>query len=351
MQTDEKYNQPTTNYAVVRMKRDILERSYIGMIATNYYNEDRSEQLMGVDFSYNTNKFMKKRNFEVSGYFARFNNPDTAKGNLAGRFLIRYPNDILNIFLLHHSRGENYTPLMGFVDRPGARQTMAQFNFTPRLGIPYVRKLLFTPLDMNYYTDMSNRLISRYLKFCPFGILTSGEDEFTFSIGTNYEYLDGDFNIFKDVVIPKGAYSWSYLDAKLESSQNRRISFEIHTQWGDFYNGKREMFQTEMNYKLNSHFSFNSNALYNGLDISGRSFDTKEYGLRLNTNISTRLTSNAFIQWDNQSKLANLNFRIHYIPKIGSDIYIVYNHLFDGLRDYHTSYKTAMTKIAYQFTF
>ena len=111
------------------------------------------------------------------------------------------------------------------------------------------------------------------------------------------------------------------------------------------------MVQTELNYKLNRHFSFNTNATYNRLDVSGRSFDTREYGLRLNANISTRLTSNAFIQWNNQSKLANVNFRIHYIPKIGSDIYIVYNHLFDGLRDYHTSYNTAVTKIAYQFTF
>ncbi|MHB9028993.1 MAG: DUF5916 domain-containing protein [Candidatus Latescibacterota bacterium] len=351
MQTDGKFSQPTTNYAVVRMKRDILERSYIGMIATNYHNEGRSEQVLGVDFSYNTNTFMRNRNFEASGYFAGYNNPDADKETLAGRFLIRYPNDMLNIFLLHHSRGENYTPLMGFVDRPGVRQTTAQFNFTPRPGIPLVRKLLFTPLDFIYYTDTYNRLISRYLKFRPFGILTDHEDEITFDIGQNYEYLDEDFKIFRDVVIPKGIYEWRYFEARVESNQSRRVSFEIHTQWGDFYNGKREMLQTELSYKLNSHFSFNSDVTYNRLSISSNTFDTKEYGLRLNTNISTRLSSNAFIQWNNQSKLANLNFRIHYIPKIGSDVYIVYNHLLDGLRDYHTSYNTAVTKIAYQFTF
>ena len=52
MQTGEKHGQPTTNYAVVRLKRDILKRSYIGLIATNYHNEGRSEQVMGMDFSY-----------------------------------------------------------------------------------------------------------------------------------------------------------------------------------------------------------------------------------------------------------------------------------------------------------
>lgn len=102
---------------------------------------------------------------------------------------------------------------------------------------------------------------------------------------------------------------------------------------------------------INHHVSFDTDATYNRVDVSGSTFDTKEYGVRLNTNFSTRLTSNMFVQWNNQSKIANLNFRIHYIPKIGSDIFIVYNHLFDGMRDYHTSYNTVVTKVAYQFTF
>lgn len=350
MQTDRESGQPSTNYSVVRIKRDILKRSYVGMIATNYLNGDMSEQVLGVDFSYNTNTFMRNRNFEASGYFAGYN-PDGDKGAFAGRFLIRYPNDVLNVFLLHHSRNENYTPLMGFVDRPGVRQTLAQFNFTPRPGISGVRKLLFTPLDMNYYTDISNRLVSRYLKFRPFGFMTAYEDQFTFDIGRTYEYLDRDFRIFKDVVIPKGIYEWTYYEAKFETNQSRKTSFEVHTQWGDFYNGSRTMLQTELGYKLSSHLSFESDATFNRLDVSGHVFDTKEYGLRVNTNVSTRLFSHAFIQWNNESKLANLNFRIHYIPKIGSDIYLVYNHLFDGLRDYHTRDQTAVTKIAYQFTF
>ncbi len=353
MQTDGKHDQPTTNYSVVRVKRDILERSYIGLIATNYLNDDRNEQVLGVDFSYNTNRFMRNRNFEVSGYFAGYNTPDTNHGTFAGRLLARYPNDVINVFLLHHARGENYTPLMGFVDRPGVRQTMAQFYVTPRPGIPGVRKLLFTPLDLNYYTDMSSRLISRYLKFRPFGILTSREDEVTFNVGTTYEYLERDFLIYKSkgVVIPRGIHEWTYYEANFETNRSRKVSFDLNTQWGDFYNGTREMYRTELGYKLNSHFSFDSGITYNRLDISGHSFDTKEYSLRLNSNISTRLTSNAFIQWNNQSRIANLNFRIHYIPKIGSDVYIVYNQLFDGLRDYHTSYQTGVTKVAYQFTF
>ena len=42
-----------------------------------------------------------------------------------------------------------------------------------------------------------------------------------------------------------------------------------------------------------------------------------------------------------------MNFLIHFIPQIGSDIYFVYNHLWDGEQDYRTINNTGMAKIAY----
>ena len=89
----------------------------------------------------------------------------------------------------------------------------------------------------------------------------------------------------------------------------------------------------------------------NLLHINSMSFDTREYSLRLNTNVSTRLNARTYIQWDNEDKIVNLNFRIHFIPQIGSDIYFVYNHLWDGFQNYSTSYNTGICKIAYRITF
>ena len=64
-----------------------------------------------------------------------------------------------------------------------------------------------------------------------------------------------------------------------------------------------------------------------------------------------RLTARTYLQWNNEDELASLNFRIHFIPKIGSDFYLVYNHLWDGYQDYKTTYNTAIAKIAYMVTF
>jgi len=46
-----------------------------------------------------------------------------------------------------------------------------------------------------------------------------------------------------------------------------------------------------------------------------------------------------------------MNFRIHYIPKIGSDIYIVYNQLWDEEENLRTIGNTAILKVDYLFRF
>jgi hypothetical protein len=108
---------------------------------------------------------------------------------------------------------------------------------------------------------------------------------------------------------------------------------------------------TDLNFKFNQYLTVTSNVSYNWVNIRYGKFDTKEYGFWLITNFTPKLNARTFVQWNNESKLANINFRIHFIPKVGSDVYFVYNHLFDGYNNYDTLYNVGIAKIAYQVTF
>ena len=44
---------------------------------------------------------------------------------------------------------------------------------------------------------------------------------------------------------------------------------------------------------------------------------------------SNRANLQVFSQWNNETKVANIYIRLHIIPKIGSDIYGVFNQLLD----------------------
>jgi len=352
MQTDAEGTQPATNYSVVRVRKDILERSYIGFIATNLSNaDDHRSQAYGVDFAYHTGNFLGNKNLEIEAYVAENRTPGVNHGKRAGRLSISLPNDLFWGRFLYHVVGENYQPEIGYVRRDGIKQTSTHFSFRPRPDIPFVRQLRFTPLDITYYTDMKNRLLSREVGFTPLGIDFTTGDEFKIEITQSHEYLDELFNIFDDVIIPVGSYTWWNGGASFETSRSRPLSFETSFNTGECFSGRRSEFETGCTMNFSKHFSLSADMTYNSITVGDRSFDTREFGGRLNANLSTRLTSRTFVQWNNETREANLNFRIHFIPSIGSDIYIVYNHLWDGMRDYRTAYNAGMSKIAWLVTF
>jgi hypothetical protein len=351
MQTGHKGDYASTNYSVLRVKRDILKRSYIGIIATNLSDNDHQSQAFGADFSYSTDTFLTDKNFNVEGYVAENRTEGVNHGNRAGRFSVSFPNDLVSFQYLHHSVGENYAPEVGYVRRSGIKQNTSYIQYSPRPDIPWVRKIDITPIDINYYTDINDRLLTREVEITPLGIDFVTDDEFRFTVRQMYEHLDEDFDIFNGTVIPEGAYTWWACDTRFETNRSRPLSMEAGVEWGDFYNGTRNEINVEAQYNLSKHLSFSTDITHNAIEIGDSSFDAEEYSGRVNVNLSTRLTSSSFIQWNNETKETNLNVRIHFIPNIGSDIYFVYNHLWDGMRDYRTAYSGAMGKIAWLFTY
>ena len=352
MQTDEKHGQPSSNYSVVRVKRDIFNQSYIGMIATNLgASGGHSSQAYGADFTLRTDSFMTNKNLEAGGYIAENKIPGVNHGTRAGRFYVRYPNDLLYLYALHHVVGENYEPETGYVRRNGIKQTSAWVTYSPRPDIPLVRNLEIRPLRLSYYTDMNNRLLTRSFSVTPLGIEMTTGDEISFSLEQSYEYIDEEFDIFDETVISVGTYEWWAKELSFRSSGTRPVGLDIELMWGDFYNGERNRAQFELDLRMNEHLSFSADTQFNTIKLGADKFTTREYGGHINVNVSPRLTTRTFVQYNNESEEINLNFRLHYIPKIGSDIYLVYNHLMARNDNFRTIYNTGMSKIAYMLTF
>ena len=228
---------------------------------------------------------------------------------------------------------------------------MFVFGYTPRPPIPFIKKLDFQPIYIKYYTDTKNKLITRKFYSQLFGFISDTDDKFKFIVKNEYDYIEDVFPIFEDVIIPRGGYEWWEYDINFESSKTRPVSFEMDMNWGDFYNGTRDKFSIECTLKANRFYSLSADVKYNNISIGKKNFNTKEYGGRLEVDFSTKLSSNTFVQWNNETREVNVNLRIRYIPKIGSNVYIVYNHLLDENDEYRTLQNAGMFKIDYTYRF
>jgi hypothetical protein len=87
---------------------------------------------------------------------------------------------------------------------------------------------------------------------------------------------------------------------------------------------------------------------YNRVDIPADAFNADLARMKLSLALSTRLTANALLQYNDEDDLLAANLRINFIHRPGSDLFIVFNEErgSDGsLWDLNN--RTALMKVTY----
>ena len=124
---------PSTNFTVLRVRRDVLRRSVVGAMLTN-----RSQSVLvpgeanlafGVDGT-----FSFFNDLTTSGYFAQSNTDGRMTDNRSytGRF--DYAPDRYGVRLDYLKVGANYSPEVGFTNRTNFARSFASARFSPRPG-------------------------------------------------------------------------------------------------------------------------------------------------------------------------------------------------------------------------
>lgn len=280
MQTEQQNGYSANNYAVASIRRDILEKSYIGFIATNLLNTNgHDNQAFGTEFQYNTSSFRGNNNLTINGSIAGTLTDGKGKDNIARSLTISYPNDQARHEFSYSFIPEGFNPENGYVSRKGIQKYNATMRWTPRPNIPLVKRITLKPLGMKYYTDMSGKLLTRDNEIRPVGIEFKSGDSFEFNIKNRYEYLDKDFNIFKDVIIQKGIYNWWCYELQFASNSKRRLSFDSSVLFGDYYGpGKLTEYNPNFTIKFSENIAFSTEYDYNKITVNSQSFSTQVYG-------------------------------------------------------------------------
>jgi hypothetical protein len=354
VQTEDTPGLPSTNYTVVRVRKDVLVQSYIGFIATSVADtKNHDNQVLGMDFGYKTDKFLGNKNFEIQGYLTGSSNDGVKHDNLAGRVYFYYPNDLINWYGLYHALDKNFNPGIGFASRVGIKNYIWQLQITPRPNLPYIKKLVFKPFDINYTTAMNGTLQTRYEEIRPLGFIFNSGDVLDFKIWNKYDFIDNPlgYNIFGSTVIPRGVYTWWYSEIAYTGSRTRPVALDFNANLGDHYNGTRTYISSSLSFKRTKYYALAADMTFNDISVGNDRFTTREYGGHVGVDLNTRLSSSVFVQYNNSSRLVTTNFRIHYIPRVGSDIYLVYNNVTNEQYDYRAEQNAALLKLNYTYQF
>ena len=311
-----------TNFSVVRLKRDILRRSNIGVIATNRsgaLSEDGSNQVFGLDAN-----LAFYENVRVNGYFARSQTTGLSSEADSYRGFFEYDGDRYGAELERLVVEENFNTEIGFLRRTDFQRNFAQARFSPRpASIEAVRKFTWQA-SLDYTTDNRGQLETRIGK-TTFRTEFESSDQLSFDYTRNFEFLPEPFEISEGIVIPMAGYNFQDVRIGFELGRQRRISGNISFLTGSFFSGDRKELGYRGRLGVTAQLSVEPMLSFNWVDLEEGSFTTQLVGGRVNYSISPRSLFSVLIQYNSTNDFLSSNVRFRWEYQPGSDLFVVYS--------------------------
>ena len=319
------------NNAVVRLRHDLFDRSYIGALVTARTGPGvhGTDLAGGLDAEFPL--LIGGQNVVPSAWVAGTRSPDTMGTRVAWRLATDFPNDLFDNFVAVARYDSGFAPPLGFVQRSGAWETYGHFDFMPRPHILGIRQLNFSLPDWDIYANLDGSLTdardwqTAIIDWRPLGVTLDNSDEGSIDIQRAMDAPTAPFEVFPGVTIPPGRYWWTQLSAAYQTSLGRPISGNGYFSTGTFYNGHSNTGAVGGTWRTGAHL------------IIGAGFQRTEAWLPAGRFVALNVTGQTayaftthadfqgFIQYDNSLARADFDFRFHWIPVIGDDLYVVWS--------------------------
>ncbi|MGH7680216.1 MAG: DUF5916 domain-containing protein [Gemmatimonadaceae bacterium] len=318
-----------TNFTVLRVKRDVLKRSAIGVMATNRSvaaNDTGSNQAYGVDGS-----FGLAQNVSVGTYWARTNSTGVSGDDQSwqGRFDYNADRYGAKAEVLEVQR--NFRPDVGFLRRTDFRRSFAELRFSPRpKTIKAVRKFTWMT-QAEYVENGAGQLETRSFSG---GFMTElqNSDQISIDVNRNHEFLRVPFTpAGSPASIPVGAYDFDDMGASYMFGAQRRASGTIGVRVGEFYDGTIRTLSigssnafSPSRVSLNRHLSVEPTFAISRVERTAASFTTRLARTRIDYGFTPLMFASALVQYSSADRAvsSNLRFRWEYAP--GSELFLVY---------------------------
>ena len=317
-----------TNFSVVRVKRDVLRRSSIGVIFTR---RSVSTEASGSNETYGLDgTFGFYDNLSLNTYWARTRTRGF-EDDVSYRGQLDYSGDRYGVRVERLVIGSDFNPAVGFLRRHDFERNFGSFRFSPRpRSIAAIRQFSFSA-KIDYITDRAGVLETREAEG-QFGIELENGDNYNISYTRNYEFLEQPFPIVSGVTIPVGGYSFQDVRTSYAFGPQRRLAGRFSAQHGSFFSGNlTSVGFTGGRLEVTPQLSVEPSVSLNWVDLPERSFTTELLTARTTYTVTPLMFVSALVQYNsnNDSLGADLRFRWEYQP--GSELFVVYNEQRDTM--------------------
>jgi hypothetical protein len=316
---------PSNNFGVVRLSRELPNRSAVGGI---FVNRRGFGDLAGND-DYNRTyavdgKWGIGRNSLVSGFMARTDTPgvdgDDHAFNLRARVL--YPRWDLDAG--YQEVGDQFNPEVGFLSRRGYRKpdvrVMSRFRPTDFLKLQEVRPHAtyrgfwgFDGFQETGYTHLDN-----HWQF---------KNSWEVHTGMNItrEGVRTPFQIYPGIFVPPGTYDNAEAQLVLMTNQGAPLSLNLQTFMGGFFSGDRVTLNPTLRIRPSEIFTMELAYSRNDVNLPEGDFITNLVRTRVSYSFNPRVFVQGLVQYNDRADIWSMNLRFAWLQAANTGLFIVYN--------------------------
>src|SRR5258707_4204283 len=146
-------------------------------------------------------------------------------------------------------------------------------------------------------------------------------------VDVNTQRLTTPFNIYKNVFIPVGVYTWTRHQLTYGSPQDRKLTVGFLERFGTYYDGRLNEARVRASYRSNERLAFSFSEQWNRfrLPITNGDFSVVFGAFETDYAFSRFLSLATILQMDtanNQTVSTNVRLRWNYRPD--SDLFVIY---------------------------
>jgi len=317
-----------TTFNVLRIRRDILARSSVGVLFEDRSNSTLasggSNQAYGVDAN-----FVFLENLRIFGYYARTRTDGLDDRDESYRARIGYRGEVWSAAVDHVLVGENFNPELGFVRRSDFRETNLFGRFAPRLvSVSSIRRLTFAGVLGQIENERLGFLESRRLGG-RFEIEFENSDWLTANFTDLFERLTEDTSV-SGATMPAGRYSFRDVELTYFFGPHRRASGNLSLTRGSFYSGDvTSVGISSARIEVLPQLSLEPSIEFNWIDLPelqafDGQFNQHVARTRITYSLSPRSFLSGLVQYNSGSDTFSANVRLRWEWAPGSELFIVY---------------------------
>ena len=311
-----------TNFTVLRVARDIFERSSVGMIYGNRSKStlsDGSNQAWGLDAT-----FAFDDETTLQGYYAETHTERLAGLDASYRGAFRYDADEWGLQLSHLVVGDDFNPEIGFVRRKGFRQSSVSARYSPRTeSIAWIRQITFQP-SLGYFDNERAGFVESREIGGDVRVEFENSDQLSIGYIDTYENLVED-ELISGAVIEAGRYPFQDVRAGYVMGPLRPISGRVSLRRGSYYDGEiTSLGLSQGRISLGTQLSLEPSLSLNWIDLPQGYFGRHVLLTRAIYTLSPRAFFSGLVQYNAGSDTFSTNLRLRWEWAPGSELFLVY---------------------------